>query len=184
MFLCSGGHGSSAASGSTRYGIAGHNTVHCESATAVEQSGILARSASTPAQQQQTSSPSQVVEQALNRKRSDWESKRGNLAVPPLANLLCRLGSAQNARMFLERRAPQKRCDQRCCSSKPGGVMIPPELLELTTCLYSSDRSNASEDLVNLGISWTNCFGVCETSHLMNSVSRNWSRPTKDFTVR
>jgi hypothetical protein len=32
--------------------------------------------------------------------------------LPPFATLLCRLGSALEARMFRERRAPQKRCDQ------------------------------------------------------------------------
>src|SRR6266851_6053469 len=76
-------------------------------------------------------------------------NKRGNLAAPPFAFLLCRLGSALKARMFRERRTPQKRCDQLWCSSKPGGVMVPPELLELTPCLYSSDSSIASEERVN-----------------------------------
>ncbi len=51
--------------------------------------------------------------------------------------------------MFHERRAPQERCDQLWCSSKPGGVIVPPELLELTFCLYSSNSSNASEERVN-----------------------------------
>jgi hypothetical protein len=61
--------------------------------------------------------------------------KRGNLAVPPFAIVLCRLGSALEARMFHGRRAPQERCVQLWCSSKPGGVMIPPELGELATSL-------------------------------------------------
>jgi len=39
------------------------------------------------------------------------ESERGSLAAPPFALFLCRLGSALKARMFRERRAPQKRCD-------------------------------------------------------------------------
>jgi len=36
------------------------------------------------------------------------ESKRGNLAVPPFANLLSPLGSARNARMFHERQRTAK----------------------------------------------------------------------------
>ncbi len=51
--------------------------------------------------------------------------------------------------MFHERRAPQKRCVQFWCSSKPGGVMVPPELVKLTVRLYSSDSLNASEERVN-----------------------------------
>ena len=58
--------------------------------------------------------------------------KRGNRAVPPFFNLLCRLGSALIARMFRERLAPQERCVQLWFSSKPGGVMSPPELFELS----------------------------------------------------
>jgi hypothetical protein len=78
------------------------------------------------------------------------ETKRGNLAVPPFVNLLCRPGSAQIARMFRERRAPQERCVQLWCSSKPGGVIVPPELRELTPRFYALDLSNASEELVNI----------------------------------
>src|SRR5229473_3364515 len=77
-------------------------------------------------------------------------NKRGNLAAPPFAFLLCRLGSALKARMFRERRAPQKRCDQLWCSSKPGGVIIPPELSELTPSLYSFGSLDASGEFVNL----------------------------------
>jgi hypothetical protein len=84
-----------------------------------------------------------------NWKACKQKAKGGSLAAPPFANLLCRLGSAQTARMFLERRAPQKRCDQLKCSSKPGGVIVPPELGELTPRLYSSNSLIASEELVN-----------------------------------
>ena len=38
-------------------------------------------------------------------------AKGGAWRLPPFAFLLCRLGSALEARMFRERRAPQKRCD-------------------------------------------------------------------------
>jgi hypothetical protein len=64
-------------------------------------------------------------------------------------HLVCRPGSALTARMFHERRAPQKRCVQFWCSSKPGGVMIPPEPDELTIRLYSSDMRNASKERAN-----------------------------------
>jgi hypothetical protein len=37
---------------------------------------------------------------------------KGEPSGSPFAILLCRLGSALKARMFRERRAPQKRCDQ------------------------------------------------------------------------
>src|SRR4029077_18690787 len=79
-------------------------------------------------------------------KRSASNARKGGAwRLPPFAILLCRLGSALRARMFRERRAPQKRCDQLSCSSKPGGVIVPPELLELTPCLYSSGSLKASE---------------------------------------
>jgi hypothetical protein len=77
------------------------------------------------------------------------KSKKGNLAAPLLANLLCRLRSAQTTRMFRERRAPRERCDQLLFSSKPGGVMIPlPEPDELTPCLYSPNSLIASKKMV------------------------------------
>lgn len=115
---------------------------------------------------------------------SSQEARGGAWRLPPLANLLCRLGSALEARMFRERRAPQKRCDQLWCSSKPGGVMFPPELNELTHRLYSLNSSNASEDLVNSKFPNICCLEIGECVYLMNRVSRSWSRPTKDFTVR
>jgi hypothetical protein len=77
------------------------------------------------------------------------KKQKGSLAAPLLANLLCRFGSAQTARMFLERRAPQKRCDQLWCSSKPGGVIVPPELDELTSRLYSLHLLIASKEMGN-----------------------------------
>lgn len=62
--------------------------------------------------------------------------------------------------------------------------MFPPELLELTLCFYSFVSSNASEETVNAPFTrrspGVDLFG----DYLMNSVSRNWSRPTKDFVVR
>jgi hypothetical protein len=61
--------------------------------------------------------------------------KGGTWRFPLFAILLCRLGSALEARMFHGRRAPQERCVQLWCSSKSGGVMIPPELYELATSL-------------------------------------------------
>ena len=56
---------------------------------------------------------------------------------PSLPNLLRRLRSALVARMFRERLAPRERCVQLWFSSKPGGVMSPPELLELSSPMYS-----------------------------------------------
>jgi hypothetical protein len=86
--------------------------------------------------------------------------------------------------MFRERRAPQKRCDQLWCSSKSGGVMVPPELLELTPCLYSSNPLNASEERENRQFCTAlSRFGT-SGCYLMKSVSRSWSRPTNDFIVR
>ena len=61
------------------------------------------------------------------------EIKKGSLAAPLFANLLCRLRSALTARMFRERLAPRERCVQLWFSSKPGGVMSPPELIELSS---------------------------------------------------
>jgi hypothetical protein len=123
-----------------------------QSSAAGDEPGVLARSSPPPAQQrhqqQAPASPSQDFHETLIPKQG-FKTKKGSLAAPLLVDLLCRLGSAQNARMFLERHAPQKRCDQLWCSSKPGGVMFPPELDELTPRLYSWNSSNASEELVN-----------------------------------
>ena len=83
---------------------------------------------------------------------------------------------------FTSDNAPQKRCDQLWCSSKPGGVMFPPELIELTIRLYSSELANASEELGKDGNSQLRFRN--DGNYLMKRVSRNWSRPTKDFTVR
>ena len=66
---------------------------------------------------------------------TSWQNQKGGAwRLPLFANLLCRLRSALTARMFRERRAPQERCVQHWYSSKPGGVMSPPELTELS-CL-------------------------------------------------
>jgi hypothetical protein len=114
---------------------------------------------------------------------SIWKAKRGAWRLPFFANLLCRLGSAPEARMFHGRRAPQERCDQLWCSSKPGGVIVPPELLELTPHLYSSNLWIASEEMGtrNFHSSRARNEGF---SYLMNRVSRSWSRLTNDFMVR
>ena len=62
--------------------------------------------------------------------------------------------------------------------------MVPPELLELTLRLYSSDSPKASEGMVNTrfpqGLLPLKKF-MC---YLMKRVSRSWSRPTNDFIVR
>jgi len=72
------------------------------------------------------------------RASTDRSSQKGGAGRLPLfANLLCRLRSALTKRMFQERRAPQERCVQLWFSSKPGGVMSPPELLELSSPMYS-----------------------------------------------
>jgi hypothetical protein len=86
--------------------------------------------------------------------------------------------------MFHERRAPQERCDQLWYGSKPGGVIVPPELLELTTCLYARDLRIASEETVNTGFPQLSIRLEQSRGYLMNSVSRSWSRPTNDFIVR
>jgi len=52
--------------------------------------------------------------------------------------------------MFRERLAPQERCAQLSFSSKPGGVMSPPELDELTTTVYADAKRIASEDCVTI----------------------------------
>jgi hypothetical protein len=62
--------------------------------------------------------------------------------------------------------------------------MVPPELLELTTCLYSSNSSNASEETVNARCPQRSRRSIAPNDYLMKSVSRSWSRPTNDFIVR
>lgn len=60
-------------------------------------------------------------------------TKRGAWRLPFLSN--CRIVSKVrklHARLF-ERLAPQKWCVQFWCGSKPGGLMFPPELAELTS---------------------------------------------------
>jgi hypothetical protein len=87
---------------------------------------------------------------ATLRQLNNFQNKNGEPGGSPFfANLPCRLGSALNARMFHERLAPQERCVQLYFSSKPGGVMSPPELNELTPPVYSLSASIASEDSVN-----------------------------------
>src|SRR5438874_4651994 len=79
-------------------------------------------------------------------------TKRGTWRLPFLPNWhIVSKAHQQNARFF-KRLAPQKWCVQFWCSSKPGGVMFPPELLELTPCLYSSKPFEARENLANLAM--------------------------------
>jgi len=51
--------------------------------------------------------------------------------------------------MFRERLAPRERCAQFWFSSKPGGVMSPPELNELSSPVYAPATSFASEEREN-----------------------------------
>jgi hypothetical protein len=63
--------------------------------------------------------------------------------------------------------------------------MVPPELLELTPCLYARNSSNASEELVNTQFpQGAHILKFSNFGYLMNSVSRSWSRLTNDFIVR
>ena len=86
------------------------------------------------------------------------EFKRGSLAAPPFAILLCRLRSALIARMFRQRLAPRERCVQFWFSSKPGGVMSPPELIELSSPVYSPAKYFASEECGNTQIPQASTF--------------------------
>jgi hypothetical protein len=52
------------------------------------------------------------VQRNTSSKASTLKAKGGAWRLPLFVFLLCRLGSALKARMFRERRAPQKRCDQ------------------------------------------------------------------------
>src|ERR1700740_765398 len=79
------------------------------------------------------------------------KSNRGSLAAPPVVNFLCRPGGVQTAHGILEQRAPQKWCVQFWCSSKPGGVMVPPEPNELTSRLYSAPGPEARKKFASLG---------------------------------
>src|SRR5437899_6973459 len=76
-------------------------------------------------------------------------TKRGTWRLPFLPNWhIVSKAHQQNARFF-KRLAPQKWCVQFWCSSKPGGVMFPPELVELTSFLYSQKLLDAREKLAN-----------------------------------
>jgi len=52
------------------------------------------------------------VQRNTSSKAFTLKAKGGAWRLPTFGFLLCRLGSALEARMFRERRAPQKRCDQ------------------------------------------------------------------------
>jgi hypothetical protein len=52
------------------------------------------------------------VQRNTSSKAFTLKAKGGAWRLPPFGFLLCRLGSALEARMFRERRTPQKRCDQ------------------------------------------------------------------------
>src|SRR6476660_4513355 len=130
----------------SRFAIA-HAGINSDVTNAVQQPGLVARSPSSSSQQRQaSSSPSHYNSEASILDTWLKRKKGGTWRFPPFCYLLCRLGSALEARMFHGRRAPQERCVQLWCSSKPGGVMIPPELYELTNRLYSCGVLNASEE--------------------------------------
>ncbi len=65
----------------------------------------------------------------------------------PIFRLLCRLGSDADCAQVFGRRAPRERCVQLWFSSKPGGVMLPPEPDELTLLIYSCKVCSASEEM-------------------------------------
>jgi hypothetical protein len=70
----------------------------------------------------------------------------------PFCQLLCRPEARELHVCFGADSAPQKRCVQLCSSSKPGGVMSPPELSELSPSLYARATQIASEETENLRI--------------------------------
>jgi hypothetical protein len=111
-------------------------------------------------------------------------TKMGSQAAPHFHPLLCRLGSALEARMFRERLAPRERCAQLFCSSKPGGVMSPPKLSELTPPCYSCAAANASKDCMKTRIPLDRVGRSNQAIYFMKSVSRSWSRLTNAFVVR
>ncbi len=104
----------------------------------------------------------QVVKRTFTSKLSNMRGvpkiKRGSRAAPPFAILLCRLRSALTARMFRERLAPLERCAQFWFSSKSGGVMSPPELIELSSPVYSPATPFASKEWANTQIPQTSIF--------------------------
>jgi hypothetical protein len=62
--------------------------------------------------------------------------------------------------------------------------MVPPELLELTLCLYAYNPWNTSEERENARFPQRSYSLEIFRCYLMKSVSRSWSRPTNDFIVR
>jgi len=75
-----------------------------------------------------------TVRVSTDRQNQKDKIKKGEPGGSPFfPNWLCRLRSAPSARMLRERLAPRERCVQLWFSSKPGGVMSPPELMELST---------------------------------------------------
>jgi len=98
--------------------------------------------------------------------------------------LLCRLGSDAELHVCFRGDAHRESgVYQLCFGSKPGGVMLPPELKELTPHVYSWNGKNASEELENPG----GCGGIMTLEapgYFMKRDSRNWSRPINDFMVR
>ena len=73
--------------------------------------------------------------------------KMGSRTAPHFPTLLCRLESGADCARVFGRRAPQERCVQLWFSSKPGGVMLPPEPDELTLLIYSCQGLSASEEM-------------------------------------
>ena len=98
-----------------------------------------------------------ILRHRSNRHTTD-KIKRGSRAAPPFAILLCRPRSALTARMFRERLAPPERCAQLWFSSKSGGVISPPELVELSSLVYSLATPFASKEWANTPIPQTSIF--------------------------
>jgi hypothetical protein len=80
-----------------------------------------------------------------------------------------------------KRRAPQERCAASCFGSKPGGVMDP-----FRSSVSSRPMCTPARRRLQAETSSRTGFqpGICGKVYLTNSVSRSWSRPTKDFVVR
>jgi hypothetical protein len=99
-----------------------------------------------------------VIVRVHRSNSSKVQSKGGAGRLPLFVILLCRLRSALTARMFRERLAPRERCAQLWFSSKPGGVMSPPELIELSCLIYAPATSFASEERENTRIPQASTF--------------------------
>jgi hypothetical protein len=86
-----------------------------------------------------------IIAATQRRRATTPRSENGEPDGSPFSILLCRPGSDADCAYVFGRRAPRERCDQLWFSSKPGGVMLPPEPDELTLLIYSCARLGASE---------------------------------------